>query len=85
VRGCAVSGAALGTPAKDNLTNLPLSFFLIAGDKDPLINEIKTTQEKLKEKKFPTIYREIKDFGKEYIDQKTLNELVIWLDTMDRI
>ena len=85
VRGAAVSGAALGTPAKDNLPNLPLSFFLIAGDKDPLLKEIKETVDKLKEKKFPTIYREIKDFGKEYIDQKTLDELVIWLDTMDRI
>jgi hypothetical protein len=80
-----VSAAALTTPPKDNLPNQPLSFFLIAGDKDPLLMQIKESNEKLREKKFPVIYREIKDFGKQYIDQTTLNELVIWLDTMDRI
>ncbi len=85
VRGAAVSSAALTTTPKDNLPNQPLSFFLIAGDKDPLLVQIKDSNEKLREKKFPVIYREIKDFGKQYIDQTTLNELVIWLDTMDRI
>ncbi len=85
IRGVAVSGAALPGQAKDNLPNQPLSFFMIAGDKDPLLKEIKDTNDKLKLKKFPLIYREIKDFGKEYIDQKTLDELVIWLDSMDRI
>ena len=85
VRGAAVSSAALTSPPKDNLPNQPLSFFLIAGDKDPLLVQIKESNEKLREKKFPVMYREIKDFGKQYIDQTTLNELVIWLDTMDRI
>jgi S1-C subfamily serine protease/predicted esterase len=85
VRGVAVSGAALPGPAKDNLPNQPLSFFLIAGDKDPLFKEIKETVDKVKAKKFPAIYRELKDFGKEYIDQTTLNELCVWLDSLDRI
>jgi S1-C subfamily serine protease/predicted esterase len=85
IRGVAVSGAALPGQAKDNLPNQPLSFFLIAGDKDPLLKEIKDTNEKLKSKRFPLIYRELKDFGKEYIDQKTLNELCVWLDSLDRI
>jgi S1-C subfamily serine protease/predicted esterase len=85
IRAAAVSGAALPGPAKDNLPNQPLSFFLIAGDKDPLLKEIKDTVDKVKAKKFPAIYRELKDFGKEYIDQKTLDELTVWLDSLDRI
>ena len=85
VRGAAVSGAALPGPAKDNLPNQPLAFFLIAGDKDPLLKEIQDTVEKVKAKKFPAIYRQLKDFGKEYIDQKTLDELCVWLDSLDRI
>jgi serine protease Do len=85
VRGVAVSGAPLAGNAKDNLPNQPLSFFLIAGDKDPLLKEIQDTTTKLKAKKFPLIYREIADFGKQYIDQKTLDELTVWLDSMDRI
>ncbi|MCU0704724.1 MAG: PDZ domain-containing protein [Fimbriiglobus sp.] len=85
VRGVAVSGAPLAGNAKDNLPNQPLSFFLIAGNKDPLLKEIQETTDKLKAKKFPLIYREIADFGKQYIDQNTLNELTVWLDSMDRI
>jgi S1-C subfamily serine protease/predicted esterase len=85
VRGVAVSGAALSNNPKDNLPNQPLAFFLVAGDKDPMIKDIQETRDKLKEKKFPVIYREIKDFGKEYLDQKTMDELVVWIDTLDRI
>lgn len=85
IRGVAASGAVLASNPKDNLPNQPLSFFLVAGDKDPLLKEIKDTRDKLKEKKFPMIYREIKDFGKEYLDQTTLDELVVWLESLDRI
>ena len=85
VRAAVVSGAVLNGNAKDNLPNQPLSLFVVAGDKDPLLKEIKETNEKLKAKKFPVIYRELKDFGKEYLDQKTLEEICNWLDALDRI
>jgi len=85
VRGCCVSGAVLPGNAKDNLPNQPLAFYLVAGDKDPLLKEIKETNEKLKAKKFPTIFKELKEFGKEYLDQPTLQNICIWLDSLDRI
>jgi len=85
VRAAVVSGAVLNGNAKDNLPAQPLSFYIVAGDKDPLIKEIKETNEKLKAKKFPVIFRELKDFGKEYLDQKTLEEICSWLDALDRI
>ncbi len=85
IRAAVVSGAVLNGNAKDNLPNQPLSFYVVAGDKDPLIKEIKETNEKLKSKKFPVIFRELKDFGKEYLDQKTLEEICNWLDALDRI
>jgi len=85
IRAAVVSGAVLNGNAKDNLPNQPLSFYVVAGDKDPLIKEIKDTNEKLKAKKFPVIFRELKDFGKEYLDQKTLEEICNWLDALDRI
>jgi poly(3-hydroxybutyrate) depolymerase len=85
IRGVAVSGAPLAGNAKDNLPNQPLSFFMIAGNKDPLLKEIQDTTKALKAKKFPVIERIIADFGKQYIDQKTLDELTVWLDSMDRI
>ena len=85
IRAAVVSGAVLNGNAKDNLPNQPLSFFVVAGDKDPVLKEIKETNDKLKAKKFPVIYRELKDFGKEYLDQKTLEEICNWLDALDRI
>ncbi len=85
VRGVAVSGAPLAGNAKDNQPSQPLSFFIIAGKQDPLLADIQTTITKLKDKKFPVIDRIIKDFGKQYIDQATLDELTVWLDSMDRI
>jgi serine protease Do len=85
VRGVAVTGATLGTSPKETTPNQPLSFFLIAGAKDPLLKDIVDGKTKLQEKKFPVIYREIADFGKEYLDEKSFGELRLWLDSLDRI
>ena len=60
-------------------------FFVVAGQKDPLVKEITESKDRLIEKKFPVIYREIADFGKEYLDEKTFQELRAWMDSLDRI
>jgi S1-C subfamily serine protease/predicted esterase len=85
IRGVAVSGAVPGTQPKDNTPGQSLSFFLVVGDKDPNLKEIAEGVAKLKEKKFPVVYREIKDFGKEYLTDAVLTELQKWLDALDRI
>jgi S1-C subfamily serine protease/predicted esterase len=85
IRGVAVSGAVLGTQPKDTVPNQPLSFFIVAGAKDPLVKEIAEGKTRLVEKKFPVQYREIADFGKEYLDDKTFGELRVWMDSLDRI
>ncbi|HEY2784904.1 MAG TPA: PDZ domain-containing protein [Fimbriiglobus sp.] len=85
IRGVAVSGAVPGTQPKDNTPGQPLNFFLVVGDKNPNLKEIGEGLAKLKEKKFPVIYREIKDFGKEYLTDVVLAELQRWLDALDRI
>jgi len=85
IRGVAVTGSVLGTQPKDTVANQPLSFFVIGGTKDPLIKDIADGKAKLMEKKYPVIYREIADFGKEYLDEKTFDELRRWMDSLDRI
>lgn len=85
VRGVAVSGAMLGTQPKDTVAGQPLAFFVVAGQKDPLLKEITESKDRLVEKKFPVVYREIADFGKEYLDEKTFQELRAWMDSLDRI
>ena len=84
-RGVGTLGAALGNPPKENVANQPLSFFISAGDKDPLLKEIVGSKNLLLEKRFPVIYREMKESGKEYFDQKTFADFLNWLDSLDRI
>ncbi len=88
-RGVATTGSALSGNPRDKAANQPLSFFLAVGDKDPLLDAVKETRAKLIEKKYPVIYREIKNLGRQYIDGRlgidTLEELARWIDSLDRL
>jgi serine protease Do len=88
-RGVATTGAALTSNPRDKVANQPLNFFLIVGDKDPLLAAVKETKVKLTERKYPVIFREIKDMGRQYIDGRlgmdTLHELARWIDSLDRL
>ena len=85
IRGVATTGASLGTQPKDNLPNQPLSFYIVGGEKDPAIKTIAESKPALIDKRFPVIYRQLKDFGKEYMLQETLLELCVWIDSIDKI
>ncbi|OAI51450.1 hypothetical protein AYO44_17120 [Planctomycetaceae bacterium SCGC AG-212-F19] len=84
IRGVATTGAILASALKDNVANQRLQFYLIAGGKDPLVKDIQESKTKLAGNKFSVIYREIPDMGHQYLDAKTLTELVRWIDSMDR-
>jgi hypothetical protein len=88
-RGVATTGAALTSNPRDKVANQPLNFFLVVGDKDPLRDAVKETKTKLTDHKYPVIYREIKDMGRQYIDGRngidTLDELARWIDSLDRL
>jgi S1-C subfamily serine protease len=84
-RGVGVVGAVLGTNPKENVANQPLSFFISGGDKDPLIKDIKEGKDLLVEKRFPVVFREMKESGKEYFDAATFADFIAWIDSLDRI
>jgi len=84
-RGVGTVGATLGTAPKDNVANQPLSFFISAGDKDPLLKDIVESRDLLIEKRFPVVFREMKESGKEYFDLKTFTDFKLWLDSLDRL
>ena len=84
-RGVATLGATLGNPPKDNVANQPLSFFISGGDKDPLLKDIVASKGLLLEKRFPVVFREMKESGKEYFDLKTFTDFLAWLDSLDKI
>jgi poly(3-hydroxybutyrate) depolymerase len=85
VRGVAVTGAALTIQPPDNLPSQRLSFFVVAGDKDPLAKSIMETKPKLAKRKFSVVYREIPDMGRQYLDAQTLEEIIRWIDSLDRL
>lgn len=85
VRGVATTGAVLANAAKEKDATKPLAFYIIAGGKDPLAKPIAETKDKLLEQKYPVIHREIPNMGHQYLDLKTLEELVRWIDSLDRI
>jgi serine protease Do len=87
IRGVATVGAPLTSNPREKVANQPLSFYLVAGGKDPLRDAVKESKGKLAEHKYPVIYREVEDMGHQYIraGQKTMDELIRWIDSLDRI
>jgi S1-C subfamily serine protease/predicted esterase len=85
LRGVATTGAALSGNPKEKINNQPLAFFLVAGGKDPLKDAIADTKSVLSEHKYSVIHREIAEMGHEYLDRKTLEELIRWIDSLDRM
>ena len=84
IRGVASTGS-VPTKAQQNVPNRRLLFFVVAGDRDPLAKAIAKGQEELRSRRLPTIYREIKGMGRQYLDVQTLEELVRWIDSLDRM
>ena len=84
-RAVATTGATLGIPPKERSVTQPLSFYIVAGGKDPLKDLIKNGEKKLADYKYAAIYKEVKDMGQQYMDAATLKELVRWIDSLDRL
>jgi len=83
-RGVAATGAVMSSPVKETVQNQRLQFFVVAGGKDPLVKDIQESKNKLTTGKFSVVYREIPEMGHQYLDSKTLDDLVKWLDSLDR-
>ena len=83
-RGVATTGAVL-TQLKDNIPSQPLSFYLAGGELDPLIKSIAESRTQLQQHKFPVVFREIRNRGREYLEDENIRELVRWIDSLDRL
>jgi serine protease Do len=85
VRGVATVGAVLNAGLKDNVATQRLAFYIVAGGKDPAAKEITEGKARLAERKFPVTFRDVPELRHEYLDIKTLDELVRWIDALDRL
>jgi len=84
IRGVATTGAVV-TQLKDNIPAQRLSFYLAAGMLDPLVKNVAESRDQLQQRKFPVIFREIKGRGREYLEDAQINEIIRWIDCLDRI
>ncbi|MFT3882544.1 MAG: hypothetical protein QM703_23190 [Gemmatales bacterium] len=86
IRGVAAVAGSLAQAPKENVPNQRLSFFLVAGDRDPQIEAVRAVPSKLKENHFPLIYHEIPNQGNGYITELAVFEqLVLWVVGLDRL
>jgi predicted esterase len=86
VRGAAAVGGVLPIEPKESVAHQRLSFFLIGGAKDPVVEGIRASKPKLTEKRFSVLYHEIADHGNGYVnDADLLRQLARWIDSLDRI
>jgi S1-C subfamily serine protease/pimeloyl-ACP methyl ester carboxylesterase len=85
VRGVAVTGAAMGNEPKEKVAGQSLSFLLHAGEKDPLARAVVESRDKLLQHKYPVVHRETPGAGHQYLDEKALDDLVRWIDSLDRL
>jgi S1-C subfamily serine protease len=88
IHGVATLASHLTSNPREKIANQPLSFFLVVGTKDPQKPAVIESRDQLVRFKYPVSYRE-PNIGVEYIDGKagipTLEELVRWIDSLDRI
>lgn len=84
IRGVIAAGAPMTSQPRESASPGRLAFFLIASVKDPLHEAIGESRTRLEALKFPVIYRETLDAPDHYLDDVALDEVVRWLDSMDR-
>lgn len=86
VRGVAAIGGMMDGPPKENQPDQRLSFFLIAGAKDPNVDAIRAVKPALTAKHFPVTFQELPEHGTGYVtDATVLRELTRWLEALDRL
>jgi hypothetical protein len=63
-----------------------VEFLVIGGAKDPLVKQVAEGPKRLAEKKYKALYREMKEYGKEYVneDPQVFGDLVRWIETLDK-
>jgi S1-C subfamily serine protease len=83
-RGVMAHWAVLTEPL-DNVAGQRLAFFLCAGDRDPILKAIGQTRTRLVEHRFPVLYREFKDRGRQDLDDNAFAEVIRWIETLDRL
>lgn len=84
-RGLVIGSAPLRAPPPDNDPDFRQQLYLVCGANDPLLPAVTQTAEGLRRLKFPVTFAELPDAGEQYPDGEAVEQIVRWLDALDRI
>jgi S1-C subfamily serine protease/predicted esterase len=84
IRGVVTIGAFAAADPGDNVHSQRLAFFIAANGQDPQLETVNEIRQKLGDKKFAIAYRPT-DAGRWDLDQATYDDLLRWIDTLDRL
>jgi S1-C subfamily serine protease/predicted esterase len=84
IRGVVTIGPFAAADPGDNVHSQRLAFFIAANGQDPLLESVNEIRKKLADKKFAVTYRPT-DAGRWDLDQGTSDDLLRWIDTLDRL
>ena len=86
IRGVVPVGAVLASNPKDPDAAQRVEFLVIGGAKDPLVGQIKEGAKRIVDKKHRAQYREMAEYGKEYVNEDPIlfGQMVRWIETLDK-
>lgn len=84
-RGLVVGSAPLRTPPPDNDPDFRQQLYLVCGEKDPLVPAVTQTAQGLRNLKFPVTFTTLSGAGEQYPGDSAVEEIVRWIDALDRI
>jgi serine protease Do len=84
-RGLAVGSAPLRTPPPDNDPDFRQQLYLVCGEEDPLLPAVTQTAQGLRNFKFPVTFTTLSGAGEQYPGDDAVEEIVRWIDALDRI
>ena len=75
----------LRTPPPDNDPDFRQQLYLVCGEKDPLLPAVTQTAQGLRNLKFPLTFTTLSGAGEQYPGDSAVEEIVRWIDALDRI
>src|SRR5262249_50898220 len=84
IRGVVTIGAFSAADPADNVHTRRLAFFIAAHGEDPLLASVNEIRQKLADKKFAIASR-LTTAGRWDLDQSTSDDLLRWIDPLDRL
>jgi len=83
-RGSATHGAVI-TTVPDSVAQQRLMLYVAGGDRDPIIQAIRDSRDRLVNTRYPVFFRVFAKQGREDLDEPSYAELFRWIDTLDRL